>query len=208
MQTVAQFLPPGLEVDSFDDTAWIGMTPFYLSNLRPPLLPALPWISCFPETNVRTYVRDRNGGRGIWFFSLDAARLAAVVGARVTYGLPYRWARMSVKHEKTRIHYSSSRITSRTAFVRASVETGSRIPTGELEFFLTERYRLYTTLAGSLAFADVEHEPWPLHECHAIHLEQSLLPFAGLPAPRDKPLVHFSNGVHVRVGRPQNLKLK
>ena len=203
IQTVAPFLPTGLEVDSFDGTAWVGMTPFYLCNLRPPFAPAVPWLSGFPETNVRTYVRDRHGDRGIWFFSLDAARLAAVVGARVGYGLPYRWARMSVKHDASRIHYKSSRINSRADFVRATVETGNAIPTGELEFFLTERYRLYTTFAGAIAFADVEHEPWRLQECRAVRLEQSLLRAAGLPVPQTDPLLHFSKGVDVRVGRPR-----
>ena len=89
-------LPKGLELDIFDGVAWIGLTPFVLENLRLPLLPALPWISRFPETNLRTYVRGPDGEPGIWFFSLDAARLLAVVAARFTYGLPYKWAQMRV----------------------------------------------------------------------------------------------------------------
>jgi uncharacterized protein YqjF (DUF2071 family) len=201
-QTIAPFLPRGLQVDTFDGSAWVGMTPFYLSHLRPRLLPAVPWISHFPETNVRTYVRDRNGYPGIWFFSLDAARLTAVVGARMSYGLPYKWARMSVKRNGNRIHYRSSRIREDTAFVNATFETGLSIHRGDLEFFLTERYRLYTILAGRLAFADVEHEPWPLQQSHVIHLEQSLLRSAGLPPATEEPLVLFSRGVRVAVGRP------
>src|SRR5688572_30752933 len=69
-------LPAGLDVDTFDGQAWVGLTPFYLSHLRLPLLPPMPWLSQFPETNVRTYVRGP-AGPGVWFFSLDASRFAA-----------------------------------------------------------------------------------------------------------------------------------
>src|SRR5688572_7906720 len=73
-------LPPPLELDKFDGVGWVGLTPFIVAGLRPPFVPALPWLSKFPETNVRTYVRGPDGQRGVWFFSLDAARLAAVIG--------------------------------------------------------------------------------------------------------------------------------
>src|SRR6186997_1796079 len=53
---VARRLPEGLEVDTFDGTAWIGLIPFRLT-VRPPHGPSLPWASTFLETNVRTYVR-------------------------------------------------------------------------------------------------------------------------------------------------------
>src|SRR5579875_1898603 len=86
-EIVRKFLPHQLTLDTWDNAAWIGMTPFFLSNLRPPLVPALPWISRFPETSLRTYVRGPDGERGIWFFSLEAARLAAVFGARALYRL-------------------------------------------------------------------------------------------------------------------------
>jgi uncharacterized protein YqjF (DUF2071 family) len=85
---VRPLLPRGLELDVCDGAAWVGLVPFYISGLRP--------LSDFPETNVRTYATDRTGKSGVWFFSLDAARLLAVVGARAGYALPYFWARMRV----------------------------------------------------------------------------------------------------------------
>jgi uncharacterized protein YqjF (DUF2071 family) len=92
-------LPVGLEIDTFDRTGWVGLTPFHLMGLRPPFLPAISCVSDFPEMNLRTYVRGPSGP-GIWFFSLDAASAAAVLGARLTYGLPYYWSRMSVPQRK------------------------------------------------------------------------------------------------------------
>ena len=79
-------LPAGLRIDTFDGSAWLRLAPFML-RLR---------VSAFPETNVLTYVIGPDGGSGVWFFSLDAAQLLAVVGARLAYGLPYMWSRMRV----------------------------------------------------------------------------------------------------------------
>src|SRR5689334_9980511 len=83
-QELAATLPRGLEIDTFDGSAWLGLVPFHLEDWRPPHLPALPWLSWFPETNLRTYVRSRSGS-GVWFYSLDAARLPAVAGARLAF---------------------------------------------------------------------------------------------------------------------------
>ena len=112
-EVIRALIPSELELDTFDGAAWVGLTPFMLSGLRPPFLPALPWISHFPEMNVRTYVRGPDGERGIWFFSLEADRLAAVAGARLSYGLPYRWADMRVRRDSTQIEYTSRRHTGR-----------------------------------------------------------------------------------------------
>src|ERR1041384_4832910 len=82
--TLQARFPAGLTIDVYDGAAWIGLTPFRVSHLTLPGAPPLPWLSTFPETNLRTYVRGPDGIRGIWFFSLDAARLLAVLGARVS----------------------------------------------------------------------------------------------------------------------------
>src|SRR4051795_4757016 len=97
-------VPASIPIDTFDGTAWLGITPFELTGLRPRGLPAL---SRFPELNVRTYTM-LGGKPGIWFFSLDAGSLAAVWGARLTYRLPYFKARMGIAREG-RIRYRSVR---------------------------------------------------------------------------------------------------
>ena len=90
-----RLLPPGLTAETFGGTAWIGLIPFLMEGIRPPVLPAMPWLSRFGEINVRTYVHDDQGRSGIWFFSLDAARLPAVAAARAGYWLPYFWSDIS-----------------------------------------------------------------------------------------------------------------
>ena len=44
---VQRLVPQPLEVESFYGSAWVGITPFLLRDLRPKWLPTLPWISEF-----------------------------------------------------------------------------------------------------------------------------------------------------------------
>jgi Uncharacterized conserved protein (COG2071)/Phage integrase family len=87
----------------------VGVTPFLLEDLRTPVGPALPWFTSFPETNVRTYVVGPDGREGLWFFSLDAARLEPVLVARSTYALPYMWSAMTVERDGPVVRYRSRR---------------------------------------------------------------------------------------------------
>jgi hypothetical protein len=200
-EVIRPLIPADLELDTFDGAAWIGLTPFLLTGLRVPGLPALSWISQFPEMNVRTYVRSASGKRGIWFFSLEADRLAAVAGARLSYGLPYRWANMSVRWDSGQVEYTSRRHFG-PGQAHIAIRSGSPIQANELARFLTARFRLYTTLAGHLAFAQVEHDPWPLESAILLNLDQNIIEHCDLPAAAGEPLVHFSPGVSVRIGRP------
>ena len=105
---VQRLLPAGLEVETFDGSAWVGLVPFFL-RVGVPGVDSIPWVSRFAETNVRTYVRSAEGERGIWFFSLDAARLGAVLVARATYRLPYFWSRMQLARVGNTLTYSCRR---------------------------------------------------------------------------------------------------
>lgn len=202
---VQRLLPRGLEVESADGQAWVGLVPFRMRGVRIPGLPAAPWLSDFPETNVRTYVRGPDGQSAIWFFSLDAARLPAVLAARTTYWLRYFWADMSVDNVGGRVRYRSRRRWPGPSGVglRAVVEVDDRYEVddlGELDHFLTARYVLYTSVAGRLVYAHAEHPSWPLNRARVLELEHDLIEAAGLPAPQGRPLVHHSPGVSVRIG--------
>src|SRR5947208_9426682 len=81
-QQIQPTLPPGLTVDTFEGEAYLGITPFFMLNVRPVGLPALPWLSFFQELNVRTYVFDETGTPGVWFYSLNCNRVVPAVAAR------------------------------------------------------------------------------------------------------------------------------
>jgi uncharacterized protein YqjF (DUF2071 family) len=202
VEAVQRLLPAGLEAHTFDGTAWVGLVPFLMDRVRVPGVPSLPWMSRFPETNVRTYVTGPDGTHGIWFFSLDATRLPAVLAGRWGYGLPYVWSSMAVRVDEDAYRYRSARRWPgpRGARCDAVIARGEAIEPGPLEYFLTYRFRLFLARRGRLVSVPVEHPPWPLRTGRVIALDETLIAAAGLPAADGDPLVHTSPGVSTRIG--------
>lgn len=217
-ESVARLLPPGLEVDLHEGRAYVGLVPFTMVGVRPSGLPSVRGLSNFHETNVRTYVKTPGGLPGVWFFSLDAANLAAVMIARTWFRLPYYYARMSLEAlegpgETWALSYASKRLYPKRppASTRVQVEvdgpTAPAIP-GSLEFFLAERYLLYTMgrkskrtgLDGSNLFKGrVHHSPYPLRSARVVDLEESALAAAGITRPEGTPIAHYARRVVVEV---------
>jgi uncharacterized protein YqjF (DUF2071 family) len=193
-------LPAGLAIDTFEGKAWVTLTPFLLKGLRPPLFP--PALSLdFPEMNLRTYVVGASGP-GIWFFSLDAARLSAVVGARATFGLPYFWSEMFVEIGPTENLYLSNRSRRATAIIRVAKEA-QILKQSELDVFLTARYRFYSGYCGQLITARVEHPSWELNRVRILQLEETVRRTMKVEFPGDDFLAHHSVGVDARIGVPR-----
>jgi uncharacterized protein len=185
----------------------VGLVPFAIEGLTHPSMPVIPWLSNFLETNVRTYVVDRHGRRGVWFFSLDAARLAAVIGARSAYALPYYWANLRLRRERTEVRYQGRRLSPGHGAYAAQVEIGERIASpSEFEVFLTARFRLYAQRWGTLLLANVEHPPWPLQQARVMSLQQNLVQASGLPSPAGNALAHFAARVDVKASWPEVVK--
>jgi uncharacterized protein YqjF (DUF2071 family) len=204
---VQGLLPPGLHADTCDGAAWVGLVPFFMRVATPGGHRA-PWVSNFCETNVRTYVRDDAGRAGIWFLSLDAARLGAVVTARVTYRLPYFWSSMRLATRDAEVGYLSRRRWPgpRSAASRVRVTVGEPFGADELserDHFLTARWMLFSVAGGRRSFARACHPPWPLYRARAGLVDDRLIAAAGLPEPESEPLVHYSPGVDVAIGRPE-----
>jgi uncharacterized protein YqjF (DUF2071 family) len=188
-------IPMPLGIDTFDGTAWLGITPFTMWDVRPVFSPSLPFLSESHEINVRTYVY-LDGIPGIWFFSLDANNPIAVWGARFAFYLPYFNARMSLE-QRDRTVYFASRRTHRGASpaeFEATWTVSERLPRsepGSLEFFLTERYVLYSARKGALYRARIFHPPWPLHEARLLSCRSTMIGSQGLPSPSwGDPLLH------------------
>jgi uncharacterized protein YqjF (DUF2071 family) len=191
-------VPSQLALDLFEGQAWLGVVPFRMTNVAPRGVPPLPWISAFPELNVRTYVRV-DGKPGVYFFSLDAANPVAVGVARALAHLPYFSASMSVEEREGEIHYKSRRRSKGkqppARLVTRYRPTGSpHAPTdGSLEHFLTERYCLYTVDRALRAYRlDIHHPPWPLQAAEADISENTMADAAGIGLPSKVPLLHFA----------------
>jgi uncharacterized protein len=188
-------LPPGVELDLFEDEAWVGLTPFRLTGLRARGLPPLPFLSSFLELNTRTYV-TAGGKPGIWFFSLDAGSELAVEGARRGYKLPYYRAEIRAEWGDGWLSYESRRRDSRgepAAFRARYRPIGDEIDPDprSLAHFLTERYCLYALDEGQLKRAEIHHPPWPLRPAEAA-IEENTMPPPGVEVVDAEPLLHFS----------------
>jgi uncharacterized protein YqjF (DUF2071 family) len=195
--TLREKIPEALELDQFAGQAWVGVVPFRMTNVAPRAVPALPWLSAFPELNVRTYVRV-GGVPGVYFFSLDAANPLAVGVARVAVHLPYYSAAMKIWREEEWIHYESRRTSSSAApaeFAGRYRPTSAPHPPdeGTLEYFLTERYCLFTVdSSGRASRLDIHHPPWPLQTAEATITINTMAEAAGIQLPRAAPLLHFA----------------
>ncbi|GAC1610903.1 MAG: DUF2071 domain-containing protein [Mycobacteriales bacterium] len=206
---IAPLLPVGTTPDLERGTAWVGLIPFEMSHVGILGTPPLPYLSRFPETNVRLYAHDDRGRRGVVFRSLEAGRLLPVLAAITGYHLPYKWAGMSIERLDSSRRYTSSRRWPgpRPASSRVHVRVGPRIEGNALEHFLTDRWGLFSTWYGArTAWAPITHEPWALHSAELELLDEDLLARAGISAVlHGRPHVMWSPGVSVRIGRPELL---
>ncbi|WP_037766207.1 YqjF family protein [Streptomyces sp. 142MFCol3.1] len=196
---VQALLPGELVVDEYDGAARVGLTPFMMVDVRLPGVPVLvPGLSTFAETNLRTYVRHRDGREGLWFLSIEVA-CPLMLAARAV-GAPYNPGTLSVSVAGDVVSYTGSRRGGDASY-RLIVRPGDPITPTERDVWLTSRWRAYTRRLGMLWETPVEHEPWPLRDAVVDVLEETLTTAAGLPAPTAELVVHFSEGVrHVRLG--------
>ncbi len=188
-------IPRAFEIDLFGAEAWVGIVPFYMTNVAPRGIPSLPGLSAFPELNVRTYVRvdDRPG---VYFFSLDAGSSVAVHAARHLLNLPYFRASMNVAADAKGIRYQSRRRANLSAEFVATYEpigAPSVAAAGTIEYFLTERYCLYEIdRSGKPYRLDIHHRPWSLQPA-MVHIERNSMAGPAQIDLSDPPsFVHFS----------------
>lgn len=201
---VAALLPPGLEVDTWEGEAWIGVVPFAMRDVSPWWSPSVPGISNFLELNVRTYVHRGGRAPGVWFFSLDAAKAIAVLLARTGWDLPYHFATMDLEKEGHTVRYASERRFPGPTPATLALEYTIGDPLGEsrpgtFEYFLAERYVLYAQGKLGLRVGRVHHAPYPLHAARVRRIEQSVVTAAGLPPLDGLPHALYAPGVDVDV---------
>ena len=191
-------VPSLLPLDTFEGQAWVGIIPFRVSNARPRWFPQIPWLSQFPELNVRTYV-TLNGIPGVYFFSLDVGNAIDVVLARLLFHLPYFHARMHRQNVNGTIHYSSHRSHSHIPsadFVARYRPTGPIFSAQRdtLEYWLTERYCLYTNVKQDRLYRlDIHHRQWPLQPAELETTRNTMALADGIDLPHVAPLLHYAH---------------
>ena len=188
---VQQLLPEGLTVDELDGSAWLGFNAFRVESVRLHGALPVPWVSSFPQLNVRTYV---TAGRkpGIWFFSLDTPSALAVETARLVYRLPWRQSRLTIGARGSRLDYSTTRGGGKAFSARVSPGGGAEpAAPGSLEHFLVERYCLYLREGRHLARAELHSRPWLLERAAGAVDLNTMVP-TGLELPDEPPVLHVA----------------
>lgn len=204
-ESLRPLVPPPLTIQERDGTSWVGLVPFRMSGVTARGLPALPWLSAFPELNVRLYV-EHEGRPGVWFLSLDATNPVAVWAARLFFHLPYQRARISVREHDGTIEYLSERPGARFEASYGPTGDVQLAGAGTLDHWLTERYCLYAAAPdGSLWSCDVHHVPWPLQPARAVIRENTMLKHHGIEVPPVEPLLHFSRRLDVVIWPPRRI---
>jgi uncharacterized protein YqjF (DUF2071 family) len=207
-----KLLPEALELELYDGQAWISIVPFTMSGVRLRGTPALPWLSAFPELNVRTYV-TAGGKPGVWFFSLDAANPVAVEMARLWFHLPYFHARMNSKAGSGGIVYSSRRSDRRGGRETLEVSYNAQGPPfeaerGTLEYFLTERYCLYARKPdGELLRSEIHHVPWKLQEARATLMANTMLKNLQVAIAGPPVVLHYSKLQEMIAWAPKRIRV-
>jgi len=203
-EVMRPLIPPQLDLDTFEGSAWVGVVPFHMSGVRLRAFTPVPYTHAFSELNVRTYVTF--GGRpGVYFFSLDAASPPAVWAARNFFHLPYFNARMPFTVEGDTVTYSSTRTHRHAPPAHLEATYGPTAPVfqaqpGSIEDWLTARYCLYTTDKREKVYrGEIHHRPWPLQPARAIFTENSMAGAAGISLPDQEPLLYFARRLDVLI---------
>ena len=174
---VRKCVPEELEIEEHDGSAWLGIVFFRVRSLRARGALPVPGISSFLQLNVRTYVRGPDGLPGVWFFSIDASSRLAALGVRRIYHVPAFHARMTLEPVADWYEAECVRVGEPgrvfSARYRPTGET-FQAQRGSLEWFLTERYRLFAADAR----AEMHHDRWLLSPAEAEIELATIAPFA------------------------------
>ena len=192
-------VPAPLKVQEFDGTSWVGVVPFRMAGVMRRPLPDLPWLSAFPELNVRLYV-EHQGKPGVWFLSLDATNPLAVWAARRYFHLPYFHARIGIRTDGDVVRYTSRRKENQPVLEASYRPTSAPYESepGTLEHWLTERYCLYARSPdGAIWRSDVHHVPWPLQAAEAEISQNTYLSSHGLSVVGRPRHLHFARRIDV-----------
>lgn len=202
-------VPEPLSIQEYDGTSWIGIVPFRMEGVMHRPFPDLPWISAFPELNVRLYV-EYEDKPGVWFLSLDARNPLAVWAARRFFHLPYFKADIELREQNEQFYYQSSRqVQSGSVDFRGTYRAISdpyEAESGSLEHWLTERYCLYAESPdGELYRSEVHHWPWPLQRAEVEIKTNELLDPFGISLPNSPSLLHFASRLDVVIWPPERI---
>jgi uncharacterized protein YqjF (DUF2071 family) len=202
--SVVHMFPPGTRPDVFaDGLTYVALVPFLASSSRLGGLFAIPYVSAFPESNIRLHSIDNAGRHGLLFRSLETARLAVVPLTRIGLDIPYAWAKLKMVRSGDEVTYHSVRRWPRRGLrSRLTLRVGEVVEPTPLELWLTARWGAHTCKAGRTWWVPVAHKPWLLRAAQIVELDDDLLDASEVRLAGERLRALFSPGVRTRFGRP------
>lgn len=196
---IQKSLPEGIFVDTFEGKAYLSVVAFLIENQRLFNLPSLPGFSNYIEVNVRTYVYDKNGIPGVWFYSLDINSILAQEVGRRWYCLNYYFNRLKFT-DKNVITGKRFRDPSVSFHLEFQHENDFHVTDPQsLEFFLIERY-LFFTYRNGIKIGHVHHDPYQIADATLNNWNKDSVKIPGFVFQQHTPdLVHYSPGVNVDI---------
>ncbi len=209
-ESLCPFLPPSLELDTFNGRAWLGVVAFRLSKIRLRGFPEVGLTSHFNEINLRTYVTQR-GVPGVLFLSMDADNLLAIALARPLFRLPYTPADISFSRTSRGIDLTGERTggLGMGAQFEATYRPQGPVYTSchdTLEHWLTERYCYYGASKNHTYRCDIFHPPWPLQRAQASITRNTLAESLGLHTWSGESLLHYAHELTALIWKPQRIR--
>jgi len=193
-------LPKGLELDTFDGEPWISIIPFRVGKMRIRKMPPLPFMYPFVEVNVRTYVK-RDGIPGVYFFSMDASKLLAVLGARFAT-LPYFHAKMKLKKKGKKFNFKSIRKDKEKETLKLSYQPSGKLfipEEGTIDHWLMNRFALWSYKYDTLFRGDIHHKQWKVQHADLDIDKETITSFMPNNASISKPLAHYAKSKRVLI---------
>ena len=158
-------LPKNCKLDSFDGKYYLGLVAMEMSDVRHRSTGDKIWFKCYNELNVRTYI-TLDGKPGVLFLSLDVDSLISVLGARVFYGLPYRFRKFERADNTIKAFHKNSLYFDCDYTVD---ETYKQYTKDTFAYWATERYFFVARHLGLSLIGEIFHKPWSLTTANATN---------------------------------------
>ena len=205
---IAPFLPEGLQPDTFQGSAWVGVVPTWMDRFSFRGIASVPGASSFPELHFRTYVHDHTNLPGIFNLTVDIGSLLATAVVRIAYRMPCNWAemRLNQRTEREFSFYSRRRFVSNPVIFSARYRglgpsrRLAEISSGSVEYFFTERYCMFTrNHAGQVVRANLHTVTSPLEDAEAEIDRNDLAGALGIEVGGQDPVLHYSRRLAVYI---------
>ncbi|MFJ7980854.1 YqjF family protein [Lysinibacillus xylanilyticus] len=196
-----QYIPQELQLDLYENNAWLSVVLFKVKGQRLRFLPPFPGVGSHLQLNVRTYV-TYNGMKGVYFFNSDVTNRFIVQIATVG-SLSYRHSKIALKQKENNFSFTSLYHGAQDERLKISYQpTDSEISSSTFEKWLVERYHSWSKWKSSLVRIDIDHMPWQLQRVNINIESNTLAPFVKESIQGIQPIAHYSKSKEAKIFSP------